>query len=49
MNLDELHFYKNMHNMYVEYNPFENKLPEELLKHKGYKERSDAVKEILKG
>ncbi|CAD8073320.1 unnamed protein product [Paramecium sonneborni] len=46
---DELHFYKNMHNMYVQYNPFDHKLPEDLMKKIGYKERTEALKEILKG
>lgn len=47
--LDELHFYKNMHNMYVQYNPFDQKLPEDLMKKIGNKERTEALKEILKG
>ncbi|CAK80149.1 unnamed protein product (macronuclear) [Paramecium tetraurelia] len=47
--LDELHFYKNMHNMYVQYNPFDQKLPDDLIKKIGYKERTEALKEILKG
>ncbi|CAD8176144.1 unnamed protein product [Paramecium octaurelia] len=46
---DELHFYKNMHNMYVQYNPFDQKLPDDLIKKIGYKERTEALKEILKG
>ncbi|CAD8167681.1 unnamed protein product [Paramecium octaurelia] len=46
---DELHFYKNMHNMYVQYNPFDHNLPEDLMKKIGNKERTEALKEILKG
>ncbi|CAD8063095.1 unnamed protein product [Paramecium primaurelia] len=46
---DELHFYKNMHNMYVQYNPFDQNLPEDLMKKIGNKERTEALKEILKG
>ncbi|CAD8133636.1 unnamed protein product [Paramecium pentaurelia] len=46
---DELHFYKNMHNMYVQYNPFDQNLPDDLMKKIGYKERTETLKELLKG
>ena len=35
--------------MYVQYNPFDQKLPDDLMKKINYKERTEALKEILKG
>ncbi|CAD8160259.1 unnamed protein product [Paramecium octaurelia] len=46
---DDMHFYKNIHSINVQYNPFDEKLPEVLIKNIGYRERTETVKDFLKG
>ncbi|CAK80448.1 unnamed protein product (macronuclear) [Paramecium tetraurelia] len=48
-NEDDMHFYKNIHSINVQYNPFDEKLPEVLIKNIGYRERTETVKDFLKG
>ncbi|CAK86063.1 unnamed protein product (macronuclear) [Paramecium tetraurelia] len=46
---DPLHFYKNMHIGNAQYDPFEIKLPKEIQRSIEYKQRSEILRDLLRG